>query len=398
MKNFKKIFLFLFGISTFGLLLTGCKTDEIVPTNECAIPDWDNSAAHPDAGTFQAIIDEYTTKGLPGISILIRTENGTWAGSSGMADIDRKIEMKPCHVSKIASVTKTYIGVLSVILAEEGLIDLDEKLADRLPEKYIKNVKNADEATMRQVLNHSAGIADVIKDNNFYLAVLNDPSRFWEPEDLLKYVYGDDPFFETGTSTKYSNTNLLLAIMFIEAVTGRPHEELLREKVFNKLNAQNTYYHWHDPLPDFVAQGYFDLYNNGTILNISNLNTGSGNGYGGIYSTVYEMQVFIESLLRDKTLLTDEGLTEMLDFQPEEPDKNRALGLGIMKDFLERSADEFGIGHRGRDLGYSADCYYFPNQDVTLAYLINYGTDAESELRPVFFEFRDRIVDVLMSK
>ncbi len=380
----------------FGLLWMGCKEDQIKPTTNCNIPTWDNSSEHLDGPDFQKVIDEYTAKGLPGISILIRNENGVWAGSSGMADIDEKVEMLPCHVSKIASVTKSYIGVLAMVLAEEEMLNLDDPLTKWLDSKYTSNVKNADQATFRQLLNHSTGIADVIDDNNFYLAVLNDPSRFWEPEDLLKFVYGDAASFEVGTSTEYSNTNLLLTIMVIESATGIPHEELLREKVLKPLNADNTYYHWHDDLPDFVAQGYFDLYNNGTILNISNYNTGSGNGYGGIYATVYEMQNFIESLLRDKTLISQASLDEMLDFRPLVEGKDRTLSLGIMKDFLDRPEDEFGIGHRGRDLGYTADCFYFPNQDATLVYMINYGTDAKSELREVFYEFREEIVDELM--
>ncbi|MFT5168786.1 MAG: D-alanyl-D-alanine carboxypeptidase [Saprospiraceae bacterium] len=387
----------LISILFLGILLIGCKKDEIQPTSNCNIPAWDNSSEHPDGSDFQEILEEYTTKGLPGISILIRNGNGVWAGSSGMADIAKNVPMLPCHVSKIASITKTYIGVLSMILVEETELNLDDPLTKWLDEKYTSKVKNADKATFRQVLNHSSGIADVIDDNKFYLSVLNDPSRFWEPEALLEFVYGDEPSFEVGTSTAYSNTNFLLATMVIEAASGRPHEDLLKEKVLNPLNADNTYYHWHDALPDFVAQGYFDLYNNGTILNISNYNTGSGNGYGGIYATVYEMQNFIESLLRDKTLLPQSSLDKMLDFEPLVEGKDRRLGLGIMKDFLERPENEFGIGHRGRDLGYTADCYYFPNQDATLVYLINYGTDAKSELRDVFFEFRDRVVDELMT-
>ncbi len=391
-RSINIVFVFL----VFGLLLASCKKDQIQPTQDCNIPEWDNSSEHLDGSDFQELIDEYTTKGLPGISILIRNENGVWAGSSGMADIDGDVKMLPCHVSKIASVTKSYIGVLSMMLADEEVLNLDDPLTKWLDSEYTSNVKNADQATFRQLLNHSTGIADVIDDNNFYLAVLNDPSRFWEPEDLLKYVYGDAASFDVGTSTEYSNTNLLLAIMVIESVTGRPHEDLLREKVLNPLNADDTYYHWHDDLPDFVAQGYFDLYNNGTILNISNYNTGSGNGYGGIYATVYEMQNFIESLLRDKTLLSQASLDEMLEFEPLVEGKDRTLGLGIMKDFLDRPEGEYGIGHRGRDLGYTADCFYFPNQDVTMVYMINYGTDAKSELREVFYEFREKIVDELI--
>ena len=185
--------------------------------------------------------------------------------------------------------------------------------------------------------------------------------------------------------------------MIINKATGRNHGALLRERVIRPLNLNNTFYFWHDRLPS-VAQGYFDLFNNGTILNVTNYNTGSGNGYGGLYSNVFDLQIFVEALLKERTLLSEASLNEMLTFTDEEEGANRANGLGIFKDFLERPADQFAYGHRGRDLGYTADMFWFPNQDFTMTYLINYGTDANSSLRPVFFEFRTAIVDAMMKK
>jgi len=40
--------------------------------------------------------------------------------------------------------------------------------------------------------------------------------------------------------------------------------------------------------------------------------------------------------------------------------------------------------------------YWFPNQDYTMTYLINYGSDAKRELRQQFYDFRKEIVDVMM--
>jgi hypothetical protein len=66
-------------------------------------------------------------------------------------------------------------------------------------------------------------------------------------------------------------------------------------------------------LPSSVAQGYFDLYNNNTIVNVSNIVTGSGNGYGGIYSNVFDLFTFINSLLINKTLLSVKSLNNNAD-------------------------------------------------------------------------------------
>ncbi len=73
----------------------------------------------------------------------------------------------------------------------------------------------------------------------------------------------------------------------------------------------DTYYQWHDVFPGNVAQGYFDLYNNNTIVNVSNLVIGSGNGYGGVYSNLFDMYKFGNALLWNQTLLQPSSLARM---------------------------------------------------------------------------------------
>ncbi|MDQ4139240.1 MAG: beta-lactamase family protein [Bacteroidota bacterium] len=211
-----------------------------------------------------------------------------------------------------------------------------------------------------------------------------------------EYSYNQEALFETGTSSGYSNTNTVLATMVIEAATGRSHAALLREKILNPLGLSGSYYYWQEALPaNGVAQGYFDLYNNNTLVNVSSYNTGTGNGLNGLYSTVYDLQIFIDALLRNKTLLSQSSINTMLTFD-DLIENRKYLGLGLFKDYIDGNfkENEFGYGHRGRDLGYSADMFYFPNQDVTVTLLVNYGTNAKSNLQDTFINFRYEIADV----
>ena len=373
--------------------LQSCQKDSIGHTTTCNY----TPAAHPKAQVYQALLDEYTAKGLPGISALIRDSNGVWAGASGKADIGQDIDMSPCIVSKAASVTKTFIGTLTLKLVEEGKLGLDDPLTKWLPEEVLDRVKNTNSCTIRQLMNHTTGIADIIDDSEFYLSVLNYPNKNHTPEQLIRYVYDDEPEFAPGTSVAYSNTNFLLLVMAIEKATGENHARLLRAKVLEPIGLAHSYYFWHDPLPENTAQGYFDLYNNGTIINVTNYNTGSGNGYGGLYADVFDLQAFAEALLRNKTVLQPASLQKMLTFIPLPGDSVKEHGLAIYRDFVNRGPNEYAYGHRGRDLGYTADMYWFPQKDYTLVYLINYGTDAKSKLRQVFYDFREEIVDVIMN-
>lgn len=387
-----KKYILYFALAVLAFSYSSCEK-EIGHSSDCAST---NSLNHPRSSEYQAILDQYTKNGLPGISALIRDKYGVWTGASGFSDISQEIPMRSCTVSKAASITKSFIGALTLKLAEEGKLNLDDPLSKWIDVKFLDPVKNARESTLRMCLNHTTGISDVISDNGFYLALLNNPDKKWKPEELLEFVYGDEPEYAPGTDASYSNTNFIYLAMAVETATGKDQGVVLREKILGPLGLNDTWYYWHDNLPPNTAQGYYDLHNNGTILNVTNYNTGSGNGYGGLYSTVFDLQTFIEALVREKRVLSQEYLDQMLTFTDSVETYSRANGLGIFRDFLERAPDEYAYGHRGRDLGYTADMYWFPEKDITMVYLVNYGTDAESGLKKQFRAFRNTMVDALM--
>ncbi|MBN2680951.1 MAG: beta-lactamase family protein [Bacteroidales bacterium] len=284
------------------------------------------------------------------------------------------------------------------MLYDEGKLDLDDKISKYLDEKTCSKIENAEQATIRQILNHTSGIYDIISDQGLYLKLLNNPNKDWSADELLECAYGKDAYFSVGEGVHYSNTNFLLASLIIEEITGKPHVDMLKERIFIPLELNNTYYHWDDELPVTTAQGYYDLHNNGTILNLSNYHTGSGNGYNGIYCTVSDLNIFIKALLIEKTLISEEALQEMLIFTEVEEETNRRLGLGIYKDFQDRVESDYALGHRGRDLQYSADLFWFPKTNTTMAFLINYGMNGESSLSDVFYEFREKLADEVLRR
>jgi len=377
------------------LSISSCSKKTIEATFVCEAP---SLPTHPKQQGFSDIINKFTDKGLPGIALLIKDSNGTWAGAGGMADIAQGIPMQSCHISKVASITKIFMAALAIKLAEEGTLNLDEKISTYLTPAQLKYVANADEVTVRQLLNHTTGIYDVIDDNSFYLDVLNNPPKHRTQDDILKFVRNKPAVFAAGSSSGYSNTNTLLLSLVIDKLGGKPHQTLLREKIIEPLQLENTFYYYHDKLPENkVAQGYYDLYNNGKIENLSSYNTGSGNGYTGLYSNVFDLLKFINALFIDKTLVSQNSLHQMLDFNViEEAGSDRLLGAGVMKDFIHRGNNEYAYGHRGRDLAYSADLFYFPEKNKVMVLIVNYGTDGDSKLRPTFYDLRKEVVDELM--
>jgi D-alanyl-D-alanine carboxypeptidase len=294
-----------------------------------------------------------------------------------------------------------FTGTLAHLLVEQGIISLDDKVDMYLSKEILEKVANCQGATIRQLMNHTTGIYDIITSTSFYLALLNNPDKYWDGDELIEFAYGKDPKFALGSSCFYSNTNTLLLSLVLNKALGSPHWKALRQMILDPLQMSDTYYYSHDKLPAATSQGYFDLYNNQSLANVTNFNTGSGNGYGGFFSNVFDLQIFIEALLREKSILTDESLAQMSTFipeiDPEDPNNDLYLGTGLMKRYFnqDQQSDRYGYGHTGRDLGYSANCFYFPNYDITCTFVTNYGTNAESELREVFYQFQDELTSEL---
>ena len=84
-------------VYTIVMLLLSCKKAMIRATenNSPSIPWGDSSSRHPKNDAYQALIDKYVKKGLPGIAVLITDSKGTWVGSGGKADIKRNIPFMP---------------------------------------------------------------------------------------------------------------------------------------------------------------------------------------------------------------------------------------------------------------------------------------------------------------
>lgn len=370
-------------------------TDVTAPSAD--VPWADSSSRHAKNTAYRNLIEKYRKKGFPGISLLINDRYGTWVGSTGYADLAAKTPFGTSQISKIASITKLYVGTMIFKLIEDsantklGYSFINDPISKWLPSRIVDRLPNGKLITLGDCMKHETGIPNIEDNDKFYLAVLNEPVRKWELEEILEFEYGADPLFKPRDTAIYSSTNTTIVAMIAEAATGQKHGELIKKYIFRPLGMTNTYYQPHDVLPNTAAQGYFDLYNNSTIANVSNIVTGSGNGYGGMYSNVFDMWKFLDAMYLKKTLLTQKSLNIMNTWgKPDDPNR---YGYGSMLKYISRGQDA-GIGHSGRDLGYSANLFWFPNRNVSHCFVLNYGTNGDSQLRTVFREFEQELMDV----
>jgi len=382
------------------LLLWACTPERVGPSASCtADATLPSATSHPKAAAIQALMDEYVAKGIPGMTVLVADSNGIWYASAGYASLEDQLPMQPCHINKLGSVTKMMMGALVWTYIQDGLLIIDAPISTYIPE-VAAALPYGDDITLAMLLEHSSGIYDIARDLGYNLAVINDFSRSWTPEEILAYVEGKEATHRPGTAVAYSNTNTLLEGMILEAVTGRPHAELLQERIFDPLEMNSTVYF--DYRRDFprgeVTQGYLDLNNDGgAIQNISALNPGSGNGYTGVYSTVTDLYRFMRALLVEQTLISPENLAYIVANGLDTPGGTwRSSPGGIHDEFRDvLPADIHAYGHAGGDIGYSANLNYLPHNGTIFAATFNYGTNLNTPLGEELGALRRALIQLM---
>lgn len=361
-------------LSIILALLFSCQMDEMLPLkyfecdNEIA-----NPADHPKKDKCLTIMKSIVDSGLPGIQLSVSDpENGIWNGAYGYADLNSKLEMEPCNITRAGSTVKTFTAVTILLLQEEGKLSIEDPVINYLTSNQIRGLKNAGTSTIEQLLKHSSGIFNYIQSAKFQTASLNDLGKVWQPDELLEYARGQNALFEPGTDVLYSNTNYILLGMIIEKVTGKPFYEIFEEKIFEPLGMNSTRFAAEDPVPEGIVRGYVDFYSNFNLINSTYY---SGWDYftadGGLISNAHELNIFLNALFNGY-VLTKESMDQMMAWQtPGEQSSDEfitAYGLGIFE--IET---EFGPAyiHSGDAIGYFASMVHFPNQNVTITWTGN---------------------------
>ncbi len=383
-------------ILTAGILISCQKNDPIIHgTESCVGDDVPNyNTNHPLGGSLQDMMTQLVNKGVPGVSLLIRNADGLWIGAIGQSDLKGQQALQECNIMRIASITKPMVVSTALHLYDEGLIDIDVPISTYLDHEISENVANARIATLRQCMDHSSGIYDHVESLDFQTEVLNNPTKKWTEQELVKFAYDKEAYFSPGTSTHYSNINTVLVALCINKVLGYYHGIEMRQFLFGPLGMLSTFYYSHEDIRPETTRGYFDLYDRGTLVDVSNFNTGIA--HTAVYSTVYDLEKFLRSLLIDQTLLGDTTLDQMQVWKPNSPDTE--FGLGLMRRKMGHSNDwsRAGIGHTGGEFGYSGKCFYYPYADVTIISLCNYGTNIQSDIGDLYHQFHREVERLLM--
>jgi D-alanyl-D-alanine carboxypeptidase len=95
-------------------------------------------------------IKKYKTNGVS--AAVIFSDDKKWVGTSGISH--DTVSIRPEMVFAVGSITKNFVAALTLKLAEQGILSLNDPISKWLPDyPHIDS-----EITIRQLLNHTSGI------------------------------------------------------------------------------------------------------------------------------------------------------------------------------------------------------------------------------------------------
>jgi CubicO group peptidase (beta-lactamase class C family) len=242
--------------------------------------------------TLDSIVNTALSGGAaPGATLAVG-RYGRLVHLKGYGRLDTAVASAPVDVNTMfdmASVTKVIATTTAaMMLEEEGLLDLDRTIASYLPEF---NAPDKAPITMRMAMTHRGGL------------------EAFAP--LYRTVRGREQYIEQintrplkaapGTTTIYSDWEMILTQLVLERTTGIPLDRLADEKIFRPLGMSSTMFNPDSSLRHRIAPTEIDTARGGLVwgrVHDENADAMGGvAGHAGLFSTARDVAIFAQMLL-----------------------------------------------------------------------------------------------------
>ena len=198
----------------------------------------------------------------------------------GSANLEYGLPITPTTVFLVASVSKQFTAFALAMLADQGMLSLDDDIRNYVPElpDYGPTI------TIRHLIHHTSGLRD-----EFGLLAMAGyhMDDVITKETILDLAYRQRALnFDPGEEYLYCNTGYTLMAEIVKRVTGQSFREWTSEHLFEPLGM--THSHFRDDYQSIIknrAQGY---YKEGKAYKKQVVNYASV-GASGLYTTAEDL-------------------------------------------------------------------------------------------------------------
>ena len=310
------------------------------------------------SSSLQRILEKnYPEKIGPGAVIYVFDGQEVFTANTGLASLISKEKIGSHTSFRMASVSKQFTAYAIYQLANNKKLNLNQRIDYYFPTLN----KTVGAITVKQLLNHSSGIAD-------YEGLMGDK---WTVQltdaDVLKIVEpANETYFPIGSKFRYSNTAYCLLALIVEKVTKQSYPSYMQKHVFDPLGMKNSLIMSKERVPTARAFGYHP--EKGQFIFADQSLTSGTMGDGGVYTTASDYAIWLGYLSK---LLSNPTTKEFYLGKGNRFSVNQnvdySFGWFIGKD---KNGEDI-LFHSGESTGFHNIVVYYPNKRMSVSMFSN---------------------------
>ena len=218
------------------------------------------------------ILEEIENGDVPGaVAMVVRNGKIVYHKAFGMADSETGRKMGKDDIFRIASQSKAITATAVMMLWEEGKFRLDDPISKYIPEfsnpQVLRNFHYRDtsytavpatrQITIRDLLSHTSGIGYGVIDGDERIQMIYEKAGITDLFTTEDITIGESVIklaalpLHHNPGEKYTYSEGLDVLgYFIEVVSGMPFDKFLRERLFDPLGMNDTWFY----LPEGKAE------------------------------------------------------------------------------------------------------------------------------------------------
>jgi CubicO group peptidase (beta-lactamase class C family) len=336
----------------------------------CSQPHLEIVSNH--SGTFSEI-DEYIQRqmengDIPGLSVAIFQHGEIYyLKGFGVTSLSNPSPVTPQTVFDLASISKSFTALGVMLLADQGLVDLDTSVQHYLADFQPNDPRSA-QITVRQLLNQTSGLP----------GTFSEPLIYYQGSDamekLLAAVNRLHLAREPGLSFEYANINYAILGALIERLSGNTFEDYMQHEGFTPMEMTNTTLNPEEAAKLERADGHQPMFGQVVARNIPYFRSASPAGW--VMSSAEDMVRWLTMLLNKGNVdqrqvfpvaIIEEMQTPATTFV--ENNQFLSYGMGL---YLKQELDLTQvIWHGGDTPNFLSDMLLIPEQQFGVVVLTN---------------------------
>ena len=314
--------------------------------------------------------DTFTALRLPGLAVSVISNNELLLSlAHGVLDTTTQQPVTAHSLFRLGSITKVFTASLLMYFAQEELLDLNDPVADYLPE--LASIKWGGAITFQHLATHTSGLPFMPPTASFPddLADISSVS-FPKIESLLADLDQTILSFPPGTKYAYSNYGVALLGHALSSIAKRPYRDLIETHVLGPLSMDETCF---DPAQNerlSLATGYITFVAPPAIM--PPVNIAGFSPAGQLFSTVHDMVQFIRAQWEDPSPVLRNDTRTRMQTQVWQTDQGMAIGWKVLE-----IGESQCLYHGGADPGYVSYLIIEPSLRSGVIVMTNAGSQPE---------------------